>query len=234
MQVEHGFRGTGGTNRWTQRLVLAAGMIAALSTLPANAVVQTSADSASEPKPAKTVTIHLDPDASMVRFTLKSLLHNARGTFKLKGGDVVTNPATGLAQGEVLIDAGSASTGDTSRDEKWQKEILDSGTYPAIIFHPVKVEGLKSGDGTQQVKASGTLTLKGQDHPIEMTLAITTTGNDVRVSTHFTIPYVQWGLKQANAGMMHYDKQVEMDVEAKGVLKNETARPSAPPASDSQ
>jgi hypothetical protein len=33
---------------------------------------------------------------------------------------------------------------------------------------------------------------------------------------------------------VRYDKQVLLDVDAKGVLKNETAVPSAPPAADSQ
>lgn len=234
MQLEQGICSTSRTNGWTQRFTVAAAMVVALSTLPAPVFAQTSGGSTAGQKAANTVTIHLDPDAATVRFTLKSFLHNAHGTFRLKGGDVVTNPATGLAQGEVLIDAGSASTGDAGRDAKWQKETLDSATYPAIIFHPVKVEGLKSGDGTQSVKASGMLTLKGQDHPLTMTLTLTTSGKHVSVSTHFTIPYVQWGLKEPNTGLIRYNKQIEMNVEAKGVLKNETARPSGPPASDSQ
>ena len=234
MQLEQRVSETRRTRRWTQKTAISTALMVVLSTSSTLVFAQKVSDSTSGPKAAKTVTIHLDPEATTVRFTLKSLLHNARGTFRLKGGDVVTNPATGLAQGEVLIDAGSASTGDKNRDAKWQKEILDSTTYPAIIFHPVRVEGLKSGDGTNQVKASGTLTLKGQDHPIEMTLTVTTAGSHVDVSTHFAIPYVQWGLKEATAGMIRYDRQVEINVEAKGVVKDETARPSGPPASDSQ
>jgi polyisoprenoid-binding protein YceI len=231
MRVGHGVCGTGRTYKFGQRTLMGAVLTAAFSMVSLQAGAQATAPST---KAANTVTMHFDPAATTIRFTLKSMLHNAQGTFKLKGGDVVTNPANGLAQGEVLIDAASASTGDAARDAKWQREVLDSATYPAIIFHPVKVEGLKPGDGTQDAKASGTLTLKGQDHPVEMSLRITTSGKDVTVSTHFTIPYVQWGLKEATAGMMHYDKQVEMNVVARGTLKNETAVPSAPPAADSQ
>lgn len=222
-----------------QKLLRSAAIVAILaatiSTSGIYAHAQTAgANAAAAQKSAKTVTIHLDPDATTVRFTLKSLLHNVHGTFKLKGGDVVTNPATGLAQGEVLIDAESASTGDAGRDNKWRREILGSTTYPAIIFHPTKIEGIKAGGGSQQVKASGTLTVKGQDHPVEMTLKMTTDGMNVTLSTHFVVPYVQWGLQQASAGIVRYDKQLLLDVDAKGVLKNETAVPSAPPAADSQ
>ena len=215
-------------------------LLTVLSAMPNAGVAQSattadhSAKTASVGKTAKTITIHLDPEATIVRWTLKSLLHNAHGTFRLKGGDVVINPETGLAQGEVLIDAGSGSSGDTKRDAAWQKDILDSATYPAIIFHPVKVEGLKSTDGTSQVKASGTLTLKGQDHPIEMMLFVTTSGKDASLTAHFTIPYVEWGLKDAGSGITRYGKQIDINVAGKGALKNELAIRAAPPAPDAK
>jgi polyisoprenoid-binding protein YceI len=178
----------------------------------------------------QTVAIHFDPDATTIHWTLNSLLHTARGTFKLKGGEVVVNPKTGLAQGEVLIDAASASGsgGDASRVATWQKGILESATYPAIIFHPSKVEGLKAVDGPQQLKATGTITLHGQDHPIELTLAAEVKGKDVTMTTHFIVPYVAWGLKQAGSGLGRYDKQVVIDLTAKGHITQGTATPSAP------
>jgi polyisoprenoid-binding protein YceI len=182
----------------------------------------------------QTVEIHLDPAATTVQWTLKSLPHNVHGTFKLKGGDIVVNPDTGLAQGEVLIDATSGTSGNAGRDAKWQKEVLESATYPAIIFHPNKIEGLKAADGTQQVKASGTMTLHGQDHAIELTLAVQVKGHDVTMTTHFMVPYVQWGLKQASSGLIRYDKQVAINVTAKGELVKQKATPSASPAADSQ
>jgi polyisoprenoid-binding protein YceI len=188
----------------------------------------------SEAQTTPTVTIHLDPDTSTVRWTLKSFVKNAHGTFKLKGGDVVANPKTGVAQGEILIDATSGSSGDSRRDAKWQREVLDSGTFPAIIFHPTQMEGLKAGDGTQQVKAIGTMTLHGQDHPVELMLTVVTRGSDVNVTTHYVIPYVQWGLRDASAGLIHYDKQVAVDIEAKGQLKKGRTTPPAVPAPDSQ
>lgn len=183
---------------------------------------------------APTIAIHLDPDATTIHWTLNSLLHKARGTFKLKGGDIVTNAKTGLAQGEILVDGTTESSGDANRDAKWQKEVLDSATYPAIIFHPNKVEGLKDVEGMQQVKASGTMTLRGQDHPVEFTLAVEVKGKDVTMNTHFMVPYAAWGLTPPSAGMMHYDKQAAIDVTAKGQLTKGKAVPAAAPAADSQ
>ena len=227
-QQEQGEVGRGRMNGAKQGLVLA--LFLGLAQVGGAQTASGKADT----KAANTVTIHLDPAATAVRWTLKSLLHNAHGTFKLKGGDVVMNPATGLAQGEILIDAGSESSGDTARDARWQKEILDAATYPAILFHPVKVEGLKAGEATQQIQASGMLTLKGQDHPLEMTLAVKIEGSEAVLTTHFTIPYVQWGLKEARSGMTRYDKQIVMDVSAKGEVKNEVATHAPAPAADSQ
>jgi polyisoprenoid-binding protein YceI len=187
-----------------------------------------------EAQTTPTVTIHLDPGTSTVRWTLKSIVKNAHGTFKLKGGDVVANPKTGLAQGEILIDATSGSSGDAKRDAKWQREVLESGTFPAIIFHPTQMEGLKAGDGTQQVKAIGTMTLHGQDHPVELMLTVVTKGSDVSVTTHYVIPYVQWGLRDASAGLIHYNKEVDVDIEAKGQLKKGRTAPAAAPAPASE
>jgi len=93
---------------------------------------------------------------------------------------------------------------------------------------------LKAGDGTQQAKAIGTMTLHGQDHPVELMLTVVTRGSDVNVTTHYVIPYVQWGLRDASAGLIHYDKQVAVDIEVKGQLKKGRTTPPAVPAPDSQ
>jgi polyisoprenoid-binding protein YceI len=178
--------------------------------------------------------IRLDPASTTIHWTLNSLLHKARGSFTLKGGDLAINPKTGLAQGEILVDATSGTSGDAARDAKWQKEILDSTTYPGILFHPNKIEGLKVVDGMQQVQASGALTLRGQDHPVELTLSVQVNGEDVVVTTHFMVPYVQWGLKQATSGIIRYDKQIAIDMTAKGELETGKGSPAGRPAPDSQ
>ncbi len=182
----------------------------------------------------QTIEIVLQPEATTIHWTLRSLLHKSQGDFKLKTGDIVVNPKTGLAQGEVLVDATSATGDDAQQTARWQKDILDTTTFPAIIFHPSKLEGLISAKGLQQVKASGALTLRGQDHAIDMPLAIEISGKEATITAHFTVPYTQWGLKPPSAGFGHFEKQVTIDLKARGVLKMQNASPAPPPAPDSQ
>ncbi len=176
-----------------------------------------------------TMEIQLDGRATTVRWTLKSLFHTARGTFHLQSGDVVANLKTGLAQGEVTVDAASGSSGpgaggNAARDARWQKDMLQSATYPAILFHPAKIEGLKAGEGEQEATASGVMTLQGHDHAIEMRLHVVVKGQKVTIASHFTVPYAEWGVKQPSAGLGRYDKQVTIDVEATGTWTLRMAR----------
>lgn len=184
---------------------------------------------------AQTIAIHLNPETTSIRWTLNAPFHKAaHGSIHLKGGDIVVNPKTGLAQGEVLVDATTLSGEDARQTAKWQQDILDTTTYPAILFHPNKVEGLSSAKGSQQVKASGAITLRGHDHLTELPLKIDIDGKQVTVTGRFTIPYTQWGLKAPSAGLLHYDKQITVDVEAHGMVREQKATPGAPPSPDSQ
>ena len=181
-----------------------------------------------------TLALHLSADQTKIDWTVGVTLHKVHGTFKTNGGELIADPKSGTAQGEVEIDAASMSTGDAKRDAKWQKEVLDSGHYPAIIFHPTSIDGLKEGDGEQTVIAKGTLTLHGSDHPVELTLHLLVSGNQATVTTHFVVPYVKWGLKDPSAGFARYDKEAAVNVTAKGTLERQTAVPSAPQSGDSR
>jgi polyisoprenoid-binding protein YceI len=175
---------------------------------------------AAQAQEMQTVTLHLDPASTTIHWTLGSLLHKAHGALQLKSGEVVVNPKTALSQGEILVDATTASS-ENPYDARWQKELFNSGTYPAILFHPNKIEGLKLIDGDQRLTASGTLTLRGQDHPIELPLAITIHGKDATITAHFAVPYVQWGLKQPGGIFGRYERQAFIDVSAHGQLSTQ-------------
>ncbi len=191
-----------------------------------------------------TLALHLDPEKTHIDWTVGSLLSKLHGSFKLNGGEVIADPKTGIAQGEIEIDAGSGAvqsgksadgkSNDDAKTAKWQKDVLDSGKYPAIIFHPTSIQGLKEGDGVQTVNAKGTVTLAGTDHPVELTIQLTVKGRDVTAETSLVVPYVKWGLKNPSSGFTRYDTEVHVDVHAVGELREGTARPSLAPAANSQ
>jgi polyisoprenoid-binding protein YceI len=103
--------------------------------------------------------IVLDPAQTEIHWTLSGGLHTTHGTFKLKSGELVFNPATGVTEGEILVDATTGESGNATRDKRMQDEVLESNRYPAIFFHPSQIKGaFEAGEATQDLVGVGTST----------------------------------------------------------------------------
>ena len=161
----------------------------------------------------------LDPAQTEIRWKLTGL-HMTHGTFKLKSGEFVFNPATGVAEGEILVDATTGESGNAARDKKMQDEVLESNRYPAIFFHPTQIKGaFISGEGTQELQGEGTFNIHGADHPLELPLKVQIAAGMVTATTQFSVPYVDWGMKNPSRFLLKVGKQVEIEVTAKGTLQ---------------
>jgi polyisoprenoid-binding protein YceI len=164
------------------------------------------------------VTIHLDPQKTEIHWTLGTTLHTVHGTFRLKGGLVSFDPATGAAEGEVLVDTSTGESGNSSRDEKMQKEVLESSKYPQAFFHPVKLTGGLKAGGPQNVTVEGMFNLHGADHPLTLQMSVQISGSDATATMHFNIPYIAWGMKDESTFLLKVDKEVAVEVVAKGTV----------------
>jgi polyisoprenoid-binding protein YceI len=165
------------------------------------------------------VTMHIDPARTEIHWTLRGNMHDVHGTFKLKGGLITFNPATGAAEGEILVDLATGESGNQSRDSHMQKDVLESNKYPQAIFHPVKVNGAVKAGSTQNVTVEGTITIHGADHPLKLEVQIQVDGQNATANTHFSIPYVDWGMKDPSGFIFRVDKTVALDVAAKGAIE---------------
>ena len=162
----------------------------------------------------------LDPAQSQVHWKLGADLHKVDGTFKLKSGEFVFDPATGVAEGEILVDATTGESGNPARDKRMHEEVLESNRYPAMFFHPAQIKGaFKLGDATQQLQAQGSFNIHGADHALEMPVKVETAGDTVTATARFTVPYVAWGMKNPSKLLLRVSKQVEIEVIAKGTIK---------------
>ena len=164
--------------------------------------------------------IVLDPAQTEIHWTLSGGLHTTHGTFKLKSGELVFNPATGVTEGEILVDATTGESGNATRDKRMQDEVLESNRYPAIFFHPSQIKGaFEAGEATQDLVGVGTFNIHGADHPLELPLKVKVVAGAVTATTHFTVPYVAWGMKNPSKFMFKVSKEVEIDLTAKGSIK---------------
>lgn len=170
--------------------------------------------------PARNIEIHFDPQSTQIRFKVVSLLRDVRGTFQFKGGTLAIDPDSTLAQGELLVDATTGRTGSEARDKELRDEILETSRYPSILFHAEHLRGLvPTSDGSSEVIAEGMLTIHGADHPMQMKVHLVRVGNVLSATTHFSVPYVEWGMKNPHGTFFHLSKLVQVDVNAKGTIR---------------
>lgn len=165
------------------------------------------------------VTMHVDPARTEIHWTLNGNMHTVHGTFRLKGGLITFDPATGVAQGEIAVDLQTGESGNQSRDSRMHKDVLESDKYPQAIFHPVKVTGIVKSGSTQSVTVEGTFTLHGTDHPLRLDTKVQVDGHDAVATMHFTVPYVDWGMKDPSNFIFRVEKAVDVDVIAKGGIE---------------
>jgi polyisoprenoid-binding protein YceI len=166
---------------------------------------------------AQESSVHLDPAQTTIEFSLDSTLHTVHGTFKLKTGHISFDPATGKASGEIVVDATSGDTDNKGRDKKMHEEILESKKYPEIVFTPQHVKGTVNPQGASQVELSGVFRIHGQDHDLTMTFSVQPPADGkIQASTHFSVPYVQWGIKSASTFLLHASETAEVEVHATG------------------
>jgi len=165
-------------------------------------------------KPQTPFAVTLDPATTAIHWTLNTNTHIVHGTFKLRSGAFKIDPATGDASGLIVVDATSGESGDSSRDQRMHAAIIESARYPAITFRPTHVDGPIDLTAAGPVTVHGIFTLHGQDHPLQIAVNLHPQPSAVALSTHFTVPFIAWGLKDPSTFVFRTDKEVLLDIDA--------------------
>jgi polyisoprenoid-binding protein YceI len=162
--------------------------------------------------------LHFDPAKATIAFTLGDILHTVHGTFQLKSGDVEYKSDTKTVSGNLVVDATSGQSGNHSRDRKMHKEILQSDQYPVISFRPDRIEGNVATLGTSNIQVHGTFSIHGADHELTIPVKVAVFPDHWTADSHFTIPYVKWGIKNPSTFVLRVSETVEIDVHASGAI----------------
>jgi polyisoprenoid-binding protein YceI len=156
------------------------------------------------------------PAAKAVSFTLDSTFHMVHGTMTVTGGTIRFDPDTGAARGTITVDARSAETGNGKRDRTMHAEVLESERHPTIGFRVDRVEGRLVDPGHSKLRLVGVLTLHGADHPMTLAASVDSAGGTVRGELRFTIPYVEWGMKDPSFLFVRAAKTVDVTARIEG------------------
>jgi polyisoprenoid-binding protein YceI len=166
-------------------------------------------------------TFTVNPDASKVAFTLGGNTHHVNGTFHVQSGTIVYDRGAQAISGSVVVAAGSGNSGDQGRDKKMNSDVLDVAHYADVSFVPRSYQGVIAASGDSTIQVTGVFTLHGTPHDLTVPMQIHIDGTALTAKTHFTVPYVQWGLKDPSIFILKVAKVVDIDLTLVGSLSPE-------------
>jgi len=172
---------------------------------------------------AQQIAVNLDPAQTKIQWTLADVLHTVHGTFKLRSGSLTFDSQSGAASGEIIVDATSGESGNHSRDKKMHKEVLESQRYPAIIFSPTHVMGKLTDQGTSNLQVQGVFHIHGANHDLTLSLVVEKSGDTVRASTSFVVPYQDWGMKNPSTFLLKVENKVSISISSVGRIRIDRA-----------
>jgi len=160
--------------------------------------------------------LEVNPDKTRVEFKLGGALHTTHGQFRIKHGIIKADSASGNAEGSVVVDAASGESGNFLRDNRMKDSVLEAQAYPEITFSPQHIDSHLDDHGNFQAKLEGVLMLHGSRHLIVVETQGKLTGSDLVAASHFSIPYVEWGLEDPSVLFLTVAKEVEIDIAMTG------------------
>ena len=164
--------------------------------------------------------VQIDPAQTKIEFSLTGNMHTVHGKFALKSSTIRFDPSSGKISGAIVVDATSGDSGNSGRDKKMHREILESAKFPEIVFTPAQMTGAVAAEGASKVEVSGQFRLHGQDHNVTLPIDIKADGRNLQITTHIEIPYVQWGMKNPSNFFLRVADKVSIDIEAAGRVQS--------------
>jgi polyisoprenoid-binding protein YceI len=190
-----------------------AGIALLLSAAAAPPQPQAVAPAASE------IVLTLDPAQCKVHFSVDSTLHMVHGTFTLKSGSIHFDPQTGKAGGEIVVYATSGDSGNSGRDARMHKEILETTKYPDVVFRPTQLEGKVETSGASDPTLHGIFSIHGAEHELTAPVHAELTGDHWKGTSKFEVPYVKWGIKDPSNFLLKVKPVVNVELELAGEVK---------------
>jgi polyisoprenoid-binding protein YceI len=171
-----------------------------------------SAACLASPLRAQQIAFDFDPQHTQVDFALTGNVHDTHGTFALKRGNLILDSATGKASGQIVVDAASGDSGNATRDRRMREEILESDKFPEIVFTPDRVEGQIPQQGEFQLNVHGLFRIHGADHDLLLPVHAKRDPSGIAASIEFSIPYVQWGMKNPSNFLLKVSDHVDISI----------------------
>jgi YceI-like domain len=196
---------------WKAKLVVAGMTLASVVLLATTPAPWQAAPTASLP-----VVLTFDTNQSKVHYVVDTTLHAVQGTFNVKSGTIQFDPQTGKADGSIVVYATSGDSGNSSRDERMHKEILETWKYQEAAFRPTQIDGTVSLTASSDFKVKGVFNLHGGDHEMVAQVHSEFAGDRWKGTAKFDVPYIQWGIKDPSNFLLHVKPVVHVELDMAG------------------
>ena len=161
--------------------------------------------------------------ACKIDFTLGAVLHTVHGTFEVKEGMLRLDVASGKISGRIVVDVKSGNTGDDERDRSMHQDVLESARFPEAVFSPDRLTGQLALEGQSEVGVRGVLRIHGQDHDVTLPAKISVENSRLTATSHLSIPYVKWGMKDPSTFLLHVNETVEVEMRVAGTIRQQSS-----------
>jgi polyisoprenoid-binding protein YceI len=129
-----------------------------------------------------------------------------KGKFTDLRGEAHVDP-TGIARGQLIVDASSVDTGNQKRDNHLRSDdFFAVGNYPEIIYELSRV-----APGSEYSRLSGSLSVIGNTHPLDLLVQVRdhdASGLTLQVDT--TVDRSRWGIIYRKSGMVKMGTGLEI------------------------
>jgi polyisoprenoid-binding protein YceI len=176
------------------------------------------------PMRAQQIGLTCSPEQSGADWTLSDPLHTVKGDFKLKSCDMKYDMNSRQAVGEIIFDATSGQSGNSSRDHKMHKDVLESGKYPEIRFRLDHVEGSLAEQGLSTLQVHGMFGIHGTEHEMTIPVELNLEARQWKATAKFPVPYVKWGMKNPSLLFIHVGDTVDIDFRGAGSFSREARK----------
>lgn len=165
---------------------------------------------------AQQQTFTVNPEGSKVAFALNGTGHHVEGIFHVQNGSIDFDRTAQKISGTIVVAAGSGDSGEPSRDKKMNSDVLNVAQYATVTFEAKSFQGTIAPAGDSTIQVTGVFTLHGTPHDLTVPMLLHFDGASLTAKTHFSVPYVKWGLKDPSIFILKVAKDVDIDLTLAG------------------
>ena len=97
-------------------------------------------------------------------------------------------------------------------------DVLQATQFADVTFAPQNYSGTLAPTGDSTLQVTGIFTLHGTPHTITVPMHLHIDGDHLTAKTTFSVPYVQWGLKDPSWFVLKVAKEVDVNLTLAGSL----------------